>query len=348
MAVIGHRDLGEMAEALVPWLCERMPESQRIALPTPCAPAEGGSSETLFLEPVITEGGRDRRETWVLRIEATSNQIYEDPSVERQYRVMQVLAQSGTVPVPEVLWFESDRSVIGAPFFVMRRVAGEIPNSFHHSKGYLAEIVPAEREAVWSAALQTMARIDAVDVATVSFLARPELGPTGFDQEIEVWDSYAAWSEIPIRPIHERARQWLADHLPVKRPTGLAWGDARPGNMIFRKHRCVAVIDWETVSLGGAENDLGWWLFYDWFMSDGFGVPRLEGLPGRDETIRMWEGFAGRAARDMEWHEVFATWRFSLISDRARMLMRRRGEADPLAGHQETPHSRRLEMLVGS
>ena len=113
----------------------------------------------------------------------------------------------------------------------------------------------------------------------------------------------------------------------------------------------IIVLAATTASLAGAETDLGWWLFYDWFVADGFGVARLPGLPARDETVRLWEGFSGRRALDMEWHEVFATWRFSLISDRARYLARKLGlqnAAAAAATSTDSPHARRLEMLLAA
>ena len=42
-----------------------------------------------------------------------------------------------------------------------------------------------------------------------------------------------------------------------------------------------------------------------------------------------------------------SAWRFSLILDRARMLMRQRGEADALPAEALASHLRRLEILVG-
>jgi aminoglycoside phosphotransferase (APT) family kinase protein len=340
------RDLQELGQALLPWLHLRIPEAESITLPALRRPEAGGSSETLFLEPLIQEHGRVRREAWVLRVEATVHQIYQDPSVERQYRVMQALAQSGSVPVPSVLWYESDRSVIGAPFFLMERVDGVIPNPLHNSSGFLTQITPSEREVIWLSAIQTLAKLHSVQSEPFRFLAHPSLGETALDQELVVWDSYMRWSGAAVRPIQERAHRWLSDQIPRGQPIGFAWGDARPGNMIFRNGACVGVIDFETASLGGAETDLGWWLFYDWFASEGFGVARLPGLGNREDTIRVWEQFAGRKALDMQWHELFATWRFSLISDRAGHLARQLGLQHAPRTDARSPHAERLQMLL--
>jgi aminoglycoside phosphotransferase (APT) family kinase protein len=332
----------------LPWLYARMPEATQILLPEPQRPDAGESSETFFLGPLIRKGGHQFRERWVLRVEATDHRIYRDPSVERQYRVMRLLAQGGTVPVPRVFWFEPDRSVLGAPFFIMERVEGRVPSQFHHSTPFLAELSPASREALWLSAIETLARIHRSDAAPFSFLDRPQLGPTGLDQEIAEWDAYVLWSGAALHPVQERARQWLDAHMPAARPTGLAWGDARPGNLIFDQGGCRAVLDWETASLGGAETDLGWWLFYDWLITDGFGVARLDGLHGAAQFIRTWEQFAGRKAQAIEWHEVFATWRFSVIANRSWRLMRLANVQNESAERLQTLQAERLRELIGS
>jgi aminoglycoside phosphotransferase (APT) family kinase protein len=204
----------------------------------------------------------------------------------------------------------------------MERVPGDFLPHDYHSAGLLTELAPAERQTLWLSALEAMARIHRVPVEPFQGLARPHLGASGLEQEIAFWDRYARWSGIQIYPVHERARRWLDDHMPETRLTGLAWGDARPCNMIFRDRACQAVIDWETVSLAGAETDLAWWLFWDWFITEGWGNPRLAGLGDRESTVKSWEHFVGRKAQDLEWHEVFATLRFSMIIQRSLELMR--------------------------
>ena len=64
--------------------------------------------------------------------------------------------------------------------------------------------------------------------------------------------------------------------------------------MIFDDHRCVAVLDWEMVTLGPWEQDLAWWLFLDRHHSEGLGVPRLEGFPSHRDTVAHYERLMGR------------------------------------------------------
>lgn len=351
MALVNRRMPEGVRQAILPWLRQRCPGADDIILPTPRRPDAGGSSDTFFLDPLIREDGKERRESWVLRIEATDYQVYQDPSVERQYRVMTLLAQHSDVPVPRAFWYEPDRLILGAPFFLMECVPGDLLALDYHSSGLLTELAPAERETLWLSAVEAMARIHRVPVEPFQDLARPHLGVTGLDQEIAFWDGYTHWSEIRVHPVQERARRWLDDHMPESRSTGLAWGDARPCNMIFRDRACQAVIDWETVSLGGAETDLGWWLFWDWFITEGWRNPRLAGLGDRETTVKSWEHFVGRKVQHLEWHEVFATLRFSMIIQRSLNLARKM-QGDVGGPHGDTDLEAtirdRLSALIGS
>ena len=256
------------------------------------------------------------------------------------------MAGIGRVPVPQVHYFEPDPAILGAPFFVMERVEGAVPPEAHHSSGLLAEATPAARETMWLGAIEAMANIHTLDPAPFAFLERPDRGATGLDQELAAWDAYRRWAGIPSHPMIDRGRRWLDDHMPAKRPTGLAWGDARMGNIVFRDDRVAAILDWETVSLGGAETDLGWWLYYEQAITVGAGIPRLDGIGGRDETIAAWEHFAGRKAEAMEWHEVFAAWRFAMIYERAVLLNDAMGVAHDRRGGDANPAIMTLGRLM--
>lgn len=325
---LNRRDPEEIRLTLLPWLRARIPDADEIMLSLPAVPASGGSGETFFIEATIHANGMQRRESWVLRIEATTYQVYERPSIARQFLTMQKLGERGSMPVPKTLWHEEDKGILGETFFLMERVAGTVPRDLFHTDGLFADAAPAEREAMWLSGVEAMAAIHGVDAGDFAFLDRPGLGSTALEQEMAVWDSYSRWSSVRPHPAQERARIWLADHMPAVKPHGLSWGDARLGNTIYKDQVCVAILDWETVSLSGAETDLGWWLFYDWFASDGQGVPRLEGIPMAAATLQYWEQLIGRKANDIDWYVVFATWRFSMIRDHAVHMARTLGLMD--------------------
>jgi hypothetical protein len=110
----------------------------------------------------------------------------------------------------------------------------------------------------------------------------------------------------------------------------LCWGDSRLPNVIFQGTRVAAVLDWEMAFLGDPEADLAWWLFLDWCHSTGYGIPRLEGLPGRDETVARYEELTDRRVEHLRYQEVMAAFRYGVITMRLARLLR---EANiPVAG----------------
>ena len=285
------------------------------------APKTGRSSETYLIDATLGAGDRARPVRWVVRIEARGHQVYEDPSVERQYRIIQQLqGQLGGPPTPKAICYEPDSAILGAPFFLMERVDGEAPPDAYHMDGVLAQASPAARQTMWLSGVEALARLHRLPTEPFAFLGQRQFGDCGLDQELGRWDRYRRWAGTSPSPILDRARAWLQTHKPRRAGVGFAWGDARLSNILFHEDRCVGVLDWETASLGGAETDLGWWLAYDHMVSAFAGAPRLEGLGGRDDTIAARESFAGRKAEAMEWHEVFATYRFALVLERAMAL----------------------------
>lgn len=346
MAAPVRRDFTETRGTLTRWLTEHLVDAEHVEITDLSAAAEGVSSETLLLGAKVIEAGEVMYKRWAVRIQATDFQVYQDPRVEKQFRIMERLGASTKVPVPRARWFEPDPSVLGAPFFVMDFVEGRLTTDSYHGPGWLADLPTAERERLWLNAIRNLALIHETDLSLVRFLDRPELGPTGLEQEIAAWNEYVDWSGVPKHPAVVRAQRWLNDHVPKQKPTGLAWGDARISNMIFQNETCVAVIDWETVSLGGAEEDVGWWIASDYFYSEHAGIERLPGLGDRATTIAAWEKFAGRKLDSMEWYELFANWRYAVISDRAIALYEANGFSLPISSGDGNPYVRRVAELL--
>src|SRR3546814_7515712 len=116
--------------------------------------------------------------------------------------------------------------------------------------------------------------------------------------------------------------------------------------MLVAQGRCPALLAWEPASLGGGDGDLGWWLFYDRMVSATADVPRLDGLPDAAATLALWEAAAGRRAEAMEWHLVFAGYRFALISESARALAIAAGRLPTDAWGEANPAVRQLQIGI--
>jgi len=314
MVVDRGRDFDDMRARLTAWLEGRMPDATRLVLSSFSHPVGAGiSNETILFEAEWQESGKPVRQSYVLRFHPGTHQMFLDPGFERQIALIRVL-NTGGFPAPRILWEEHDPAVLGGAFFVMERVTGRVPVSHpvYNLSGWLFDAPVAMRRTVWEDAMAKMAAIHRSDMALLPFLERPDYGGfgpgDGFSEEYAYWKAAYAWSsggrEVPML---ERAYDWLDANMPAAYETGLAWGDARIGNMIFGEDgRVRVVLDWEQASLAGGLHDLAWWLVMDAMFSTGIGVARLDGLGTRDETIALWKELTGRSTDALLWHEVFA------------------------------------------
>jgi len=322
----GNHRIEAMRSRLGEWLAQRL-GSATVAISDFAKPKSGGrSNETYFFDISWKVDGERRQKNLVLRLKPTSHRLFIDDNFEKQYRILSLLRETTTAPVPKVLWFESDGSVLGAPFFVMEKIEGESPadNPPYKIEGFVRNASVENRRQLWVSSIETLARLHShtFSAAQLDFLSEPSLGTSGIEQQLTWWRSCLDWAEAgQPHPVAVATWEYLVNNMPRDRPTSLSWGDARLGNMLFRDFQCVAVLDWELVSLGGAMHDLGYWLAYEHYNAH----PSLPGLGSRSETIETWERFSGRRAVDLAWYEAFGCFRLLVIIIRACRMRREAG-----------------------
>jgi aminoglycoside phosphotransferase (APT) family kinase protein len=314
-----QRDLEAAGKTFEAWLRRRLGDASELTLTPLTAPTSSGfSNETLLCDAAWREAGAPRRESLVVRVQPTGYQVFPEYDMARQFETMRLLGPTD-VPVPRVLWLETqDDSVFGAPFYVMAKVEGRVPTDQppYHTGGWMTEISPAERRAIFLGGFEMMARIHQLDLDATGFgfLRRPELGANGLDQELAYYERYLEWASAGReQPVAEAAWEWLRKNEPGPEPDGLVWGDARIGNIIFDGTKPAAVLDWEMVTIGSPEKDLGWTVFLDRHHSEGLGAPRLEGFPSYDECMAYYESLTGHRVANLHYYQVFAGFRFACV-----------------------------------
>ncbi len=315
-----RRDFDRTRSQLRTWLATRLSGARDVRIGELKGPSETGfSSDTLMFDAEWTEHGTQRAQL-VARLQPTGFTVFPTYDIAAQYRVMKILG-STDVPLPRMRWLEEDPDVLGVPFCVMDRVDGRVPtdNPPYHTGGWLPELAPAERTALWWSGFEAMVRVHRLDWRNLdlTFLAKPHGHPSPLVQQLREYAAYVDWGMDRRRhPLIARAQRWLDAHQPVDEPVGLCWGDSRLGNQIFDGTRCVAVLDWEMARLGDPVQDLAWWVALDRCFSEGLSVERLPGLPDRHATIARWEQGLGRSARHFEYYEVLALYKFAAIMSR--------------------------------
>lgn len=251
----------------------------------------------------------------VLRKKPAGTVLPSAHAVDREYRVISALAATD-VPVPEPVLFCADASVIGTPFYVMRRLDGRV---FHDAA--LPGVAPSERRAMYLAMAETLAGMHDLEPAAIG------LGDFGrqanyFERQIRRWTMQyrlAQWRDLPDL---EAVSAWLTGHLPPEEPALLCHGDFRLGNLMFHptEPRVIGVLDWELSTLGQPLADvafsaLGWLTTPEEYG----GIKGLDhgalGIPSRDAYLAHY--FASRrtpAPHEVApFHTIFAFFRFAVI-----------------------------------
>lgn len=181
----------------------------------------------------------------VLRKQPPGELLKSAHAVDREYRILRAL-RATDVPVPELLLFCEDRSVIGTPFYLMVRLQGRIMSNYA-----LPEVAPRERRRYLVALAKTLAVLHAVDFASVGL---GDFGKPGnfFERQVARWSRQWQDSKTSDNVDIERLIAWLPAHTPVGDETTIAHGDYRLGNVMWHptQPRIIAVLDWELSTLG--------------------------------------------------------------------------------------------------
>lgn len=344
-----ERDLDHARVVLERWLATAVPGANGLQVENVSKPTTSGvANETLLCDAGWSDGSGVHHERFVVRVHSPDF-LYMDVDLAVHAGMYEALADEGSVPVPRVVGYEPNPELLGRPFFVMTHVDGRVPPDTppFHTEGWVTEVPVEARRAMWRNGVEVLARLHQVDPASVTLLERPSLGPTGLEQDLRHWLDYRDWAgRGRAHPVIDAGARWLVDNMPAERPTTLAWGDARVGNMIFDGEDVVAVLDWDMVSLAGPESDLAWWAIMDLLQTASAGVPRLEGFGSPAETIELWERLAGRPVRDLEYHLVYGSFRMAVILVRLADLLGQAGLLPPELAAEMTTNNGGIQYLA--
>lgn len=309
--------LEDLRRRFAGWLAPRLEADGAVTVaPLRVPPQNGSSNQTLVVDARWEQGGRPQSGGFVVRMAPRGWQLFHHYDLEQQYRTMAALAAT-PVPVPPLVGHEPDPGVAGEPFYVMGKVEGDAPPDLPPLTvaGWVHDATPSLQSALHDAGLAMVARVHEVDPAILSGLGLPE----GFADLLARTEAWYRWATGPGgHPVLDPAWAWLREHEPADpSPDVCNWGDARLGNLLFAGAVPVAVLDWEMAAVVPPEVDLGWWLFFSRFYSEGMGVPQLPGFPDDDAVVRRFAELTGRPVRHLHYYRAFAAFRFAIIFLRA-------------------------------
>jgi aminoglycoside phosphotransferase (APT) family kinase protein len=309
------------------------------------APPAGYSGRTAFFTATWTDPtGGTHADDLVLRTQADDHQLFTVPDAPRQAEVMQRLAAQG-IPVPYVVGIERDASILGAPFYLMRRARGRTPSDVPswHKRGWTADLSADERELLFNNGLRALVDLHRVnDQDTLRFL-RGDHDPsrTALQRYLDTLGGWYDWCRADlVVGTDTLATAWreILAAAPGTDAESVVWGDARVGNMCFGDDMSVvALFDWETAGTGPPHIDLGWWLMFERFLCEAIGFSRLPGVPHDDEIEKRYVEFGGTPTGDIAYYQLVAAFVLSLINNRlARLLVRDGLDAETAMSYPRT------------
>lgn len=232
--------------------------------------------------------------------------------VLREARLLRALEPT-PVRAPRVLATCAEEAVIGAPFYLMELIDGEV----------ITTAVPealdsrAQRGRVASELVDALVELHAVDWTALELEGFGR--PTGY-LERQLRRFGGLWEHNRTREVPEVAQvgRWLADHLPPERPARIVHGDYRLGNVMFgpgAPARLIAIFDWEMATIGDPLADVGYMLSH-WRERDDppsrFSLQtatEADGFPDRRGLVELYAQRSGRPVEQLDWYVVLAVWK---------------------------------------
>lgn len=272
---------------------------------------EGHSNETLALD----WGDREL----VLRRPPAGETADRAHDVLREYRVTDAL-QETSVPLPATVLACEDASLIGAEFYLMERLEGEVLRGTEPDRF----ATPEARARIGDQLVDALAAVHGVDYEAVGL---GEFGyPPGFtERQVRRWSEQLTWAFQRTAEVREvetlyDVMAWLQANVPGDPPASLVHGDFKLDNVMFgpgSPPELVGVFDWELSTLGDPRTDLGWLLSF--WRDPGDPDPPLEsltptimardGYPTRAELVEAWEAATGFTYADDRFYRALAVYK---------------------------------------
>jgi aminoglycoside phosphotransferase (APT) family kinase protein len=278
--------------------------------PLEAEPIGEGHSNVTYL--VRRSGGQ-----WVLRRPPRPPLPPSAHDVLREARLLTAV-RDADLRTPPVLATCEDEAVIGAPFYLMPHIEGEV----------ITTVVPAALAGEASHARIGAELLDAlVELHAVDWRACGLEGygkPTGYlDRQLRRFGGL--WEHNRTREIElvDRLTEWLAAHKPESGEATIVHGDYRLGNTMFAPGapaRLIAIFDWELATIGDPLADIGY-LLATWAqegdpdnaISALGGITRRPGFPTREQLVERYEQGSGRSMSSVPWYMTLALWKSAIF-----------------------------------
>jgi len=232
--------------------------------------------------------------------------------VLREARLLGALA-STPVRAPKVLAVCEDTDLIGAPFYVMERIAGSVITDS------VPELLDTSEQhgRIADELIDALVELHGTDWEGAGLEGFGK--PTGYlERQLRRFNGLWEHNRTRELPQVEEVAAWLQASIPESPPATIVHGDYRLGNTMFAPGapaRLIAIFDWEMATIGDPLADVGYMLMHWTEPGDTLGKFNLNnvtlrpGFPTRAQLTARYEQRSGRSVRSLDWYVTLALWK---------------------------------------
>ena len=298
---------GEAGAHLAAWFRTQMPDADDLRVEGQHRVEFGHSAEMMMLTLAWGSESGDTRRDVVVRIRPPEPGLLEPYDMAGQFEILRALEPT-KVRAPKALWLEPTGAVIGRPFYVMERVAGDVyetavPAEFDAQPGRIRQMCESF--------VDQLAEIHLVDLDATGLRRVLGDGRDYLDRELDHWAGEMRRVQRAPLPALERMHGELRAQQPEPCPrVSLVHGDAKPGNFAFVGAEVSAVFDWELTAVGDPLADIG---YAEMMWSLPVGLPTRPSALTADELVARYEARTGITVLHRPWYRAFQMFKVLVI-----------------------------------
>lgn len=257
------------------------------------------------------------KEEYILRRPPFGANIKSAHDMEREYNVLSLLRKAGFTKAPEPVLLCSDENVIGAKFYLMKRVNGVILRN-RVPKGMTIE--PSTFNQLSKATVDQLVQLHQLDIKSSGL---DQLGkPEGYVQrQVEGWTKRYFNAQTDDIAAMNEAAEWMSKNIPISNRASLIHNDYKYDNLVLNPENLTeikAILDWEMATVGDSLMDLGTTLAYWAEASDSdalkpFNLTWMPGNMTRSEMANYYAEISQTNIDDIVFYYVFGSFKVGVI-----------------------------------
>ena len=237
----------------------------------------------------------------------------------REYDILQKL-KTEFVKVPNVHFYSDDKSILGAPFYVMDCVKGYILRPGTSQKNAPDPKIMSE---IAHSLINALVELHQVDLNKNDLINFGKID--GYvERQISGWTKRYYHAKTDDISEMDFVAKWLAEKQTKESSPSIIHNDFKYDNMVLdssNQTKVIAVLDWEMATLGDPLMDFGTTLGYWTDKNDPeelqifqLSPTTLDGNPSRAELVGMYEKKSGIQIDNPVFYYVYGLFKIAIIA----------------------------------